>query len=145
LLKGLAGGRFVQPSNATIAKPCAGRVRDDQEIPTVVQHFPNVTLKMTITVALRGKQIARPRIVPLFKESISDHARIFAGNEDAKDAGRRIGFLGKRLHGTLLSKLFTLARKQVGTRPQLHFSGATFAAKREWGGMWIAVYAARTC
>jgi hypothetical protein len=128
-----------------IAEPCAGRVRDDEEIPAVVQHFSNVTLKMTITVALRGKQIARPRIVTLFEESISDHARIFAGNKDAKDAGAADWLYRQTTAWHLLSKLFTRARKQVGTRPQLHFSGATFAAKREWGGMWIAVYAARAC
>src|ERR1022692_709550 len=48
---GLARRRFREPANATVAKACAGRMRDHQQIPAVVEDVAGVAPDMPVVGA----------------------------------------------------------------------------------------------
>ena len=63
----------MKPPDAAIAKPGAWRMRDDQEVPAVVQNLSNVTLDVSVAVVLGRQQVASC-VMALFQKRISDCA-----------------------------------------------------------------------
>lgn len=84
ILQRPAGRRNGQPADAAVAKPRAGRMRHDHQIPAVVENVPDIADDVLVRSILGRQQIAGPSIMAAAGEGSTDDARELAGNENAK-------------------------------------------------------------
>jgi hypothetical protein len=76
--------RRGEPAHAGIAKPGAGRMRDDQQIPPIGEHAAHVADDVPVRAVLGREQIARPCVEAASGEGPADDAGKFAGDEDPR-------------------------------------------------------------
>jgi hypothetical protein len=69
-----AWGRNREPPHAAVAKPCAWRVRYDEQIPSIIQIVSGITADMSVAAVLGRQEIAGPRIMASIEEGIADGA-----------------------------------------------------------------------
>jgi len=58
LVEGFAGRCLVKPAYATVAETGAGRMRNDQEVPSVIEDLASIALNMPVAVVFGGQQVA---------------------------------------------------------------------------------------
>jgi hypothetical protein len=77
----------VQPAHAAITKPRTRGMSHNQEVPAIIENFPNVALNMAIAVVLGWQQIAGPSIMALFQKRIAHYAGEFTGDKYTQGFG----------------------------------------------------------